>query len=211
VHEGQGPWLEGSMAAARWAALRPALEGFVHDARNPLHALMLQLELLRVGPGVTGRRAADMRAQVDRLRVLLESLGEVALPPEAPVEKGHGLDLRVARAVGLLGWTFNRRNVRCAQSLQPGTWVACAEGEALEFLVGQALWQGLGLVPDGGALAVSVRSEGGEALLEVEADPARPDTAPLLPAFGEVARRLGGDVGLEGARIVVRLPAGRGA
>ena len=199
------------MAAARWVALRPAIEGFVHDARNPLHVLMLQLELLRVGPGVTGRRAADMRTQLDRLRGLLESLGEVALPHDLQVDRGPGLEVRVARAVGLLQWTFTRRRVRCERALEAGTSVASSDGEALEFLVGQALWHGLGRVPDGGLLFVAVQPRGGAAWLEVTAEPARPVGAPLMPAFVEVARRLGGDAVVDGAGVHVRLPAGRSA
>jgi hypothetical protein len=210
VHEGLGR-LEGSMAAARWAALRPALEGFVHDARNPLHALMLQLEVLRVGPGVTGRRAADMRAQLDRLRGLLECLGEVALPPEVPVQQGPGLEVRAARALGLLGWTLNRRRIRCARTLEPHTHVACADGEALEFLVGQALWHALAVVPDGGQLALCVELRGGAAWLEVRAEPHRAASAPVSPAFVEVARGWGGDAGRDAALTWLRLPAGRGA
>ena len=211
MHEGLGPGLEGSMAAARWAALRPALEGFVHDARNPLHALMLQLELLRVGPGVTGRRADDMRAQLDRLRGLLETLGEVALPPGPPAVRGPGLEVRVARAVGLLGWTLNRRRIRCARTLEPHTHVACADGETLEFLVGQALWHGLDVAPDGGQLEVLVELRGRDAWLEVRAEPGGAARGPVLPAFVEVARCVGGDAGREAGPTWLRLPAGRAA
>jgi len=199
------------MAAARWAALRPALEGFVHDARNPLHALMLQLECLRVGPGVTGRRAADMRAQLDRLRGLLESLGDVALPPEAAAGRGPGLEVRAARAMGLLGWALNRRRIRCVRMLEPQLHVACRDREALEFLVGQALWHGPSAVRDGGQLELTVELRGGDACLEVAAEPCREAVGPVLPAFEAAARRLGGDAGRDAGRTWLRLPAGRGA
>ncbi|MBM4380077.1 MAG: hypothetical protein FJ086_12400, partial [Deltaproteobacteria bacterium] len=66
-------------------------------------------------------------------------------------------------------------------------------------------------VRDGGQLELTVELRGGDACLEVAAEPCREAVGPVLPAFEAAARRLGGDAGRDAGRTWLRLPAGRGA
>jgi signal transduction histidine kinase len=210
VRQQQGVESSGETAAARWQALRPALEGFVHDARNPLHALMLQLEILRAAPGVPARRTDEMQAQLERLRLLLDALGDTALPGASAACR---LDERVERALALLRWTLQRREVACRARLLP-TEVASDDGESLEFLVGQVLWHALSRCPAGGTLEVRVRSgPGGEGLVEAEVTCAAGAAGDWRRApFAAAAERLSGAAEVRGASARIRLPAaGRSA
>jgi signal transduction histidine kinase len=204
VRERQQVESSGETAAARWQALRPALEGFVHDARNPLHALMLQLEILRAAPGVPARRTDEMQAQLERLRALLDALGDAALPEAARTRR---LDERVDRALGLLRWTLQRREVLCRARLAP-TEVESDDAEALEFLVGQVLWHALSRCPAGATLGVEVRTEDRSARIEVAVAGDGRASGPWIRApFAAAAERWGGTAEVHGACARICLPA----
>ena len=142
-----------------------------HELRNPLAALTTAAHVLKVGdPGSAA--AAQARAVIDRqtrqmarlvadlLDLSAISMGKVALQREP-------LDLAQAMGKLVQVWRASGRLERHAVSLElASVWVDADRGR-IEQIAGNLLDNALKFTPGGKAVALSVREEGGEALLRV--------------------------------------------
>lgn len=136
----------GFLVAERLTAEEPwsrIVRAFLHEARSPLNALGIYLELLqaKLGGTVAGGERAIQRAQeqVRRLEELLRVFGDLAAPTrEDPVD--------LARVVGAVGrfaaHEATRRGLQLELRVSPSVWVRADAGalaESLVLLLGGAL------------------------------------------------------------------------
>lgn len=198
-------------AADRARLLERVAVGLAHEGKNPLHNMMLHLQLmaekLNPQPGApTGspvqRHLQSLRDGISRVDLLLKFFGEFASPEHVAPDLGAA----VARSVLLFAYEARRFNVEVEQHGPASLLVASPSG-VLSDLVGHAFVAGLELAREGGKLALEIDTSGLRARLELLAAgglPMRQDAQPHLDA----ARRLALDAACE---LSLDTPAGAGA
>jgi signal transduction histidine kinase len=188
------------------AALARLAGGLSHEARNPLHAVALQVALLEEkleGPaaGVAAPHLAALRVQVDRIDELLRSVAALADPGEGPM-----VDMaELARlAIRMHGPAMRPGRVRAELTVGEGARpVADREGRAAGLLV-LLLGAALAEVAEEGLLALTVSG--------------RPSRTELLLAYPPRLGQVGTPAGLDtaaglatdlGGRLARHVGAGR--
>ena len=142
-----------------------------HELRNPLSALSTSAELLRVG-----RRDAEMvdnaqqmiQRQTRHMAHLVDDLLEVSRVTRGKIRlEKEPLDISEVAANVLATWRDAGRlgRHRVSESLSPA-WVD-ADAARMEQIVSNLLDNAIKYTPAGGAIRIAVRSEAGEALIEV--------------------------------------------
>jgi K+-sensing histidine kinase KdpD len=192
-----------------------------HELRNPLGAVVSAAGVLeRIGPsGETATRAgAIIRRQTEQLSRLVDDLLDVARVTTGKVVLSkEALDLEdtVRRCVASLRDAGRLERHRVAIDAAP-VWVD-ADRMRLEQVIENLLTNSVKYTPAGGAIVLRVRSEGREALLEVE-DTGSGISPALLPRVfdlftqgdSDLDRRTGGlGVGLTLVRRLVEQHGGR--
>ncbi|HME91896.1 MAG TPA: histidine kinase, partial [Myxococcaceae bacterium] len=130
-----------TMVRASWFAAVPGLvDSLIHDARNPLNALTLNLEVLteKIHALPNSLPAADknlraIREQVFRVDSILRKFAEfIAARPAGQGEAN--LSELVVRAVEVLGHEARSGRVRMLSQIEPGLKVRFAELSAAPFV-----------------------------------------------------------------------------
>jgi signal transduction histidine kinase len=211
---GSGEWLE---QAVRSQGLTRLAAGLAHDVKNPLNAMALQLALLTDklsalpdAATASASHLAAVREQIGRVNEVVRRFLDVA-DPSSPL--GYtDLGALVADTASLFGHDARRRRVDLRADAVPGTVRAGAEAGRVARLVLGLLARGLAGTPEGGKLTVRARTEGDQALVEVEHTPGAADgeTRYYTGVIGAAASALGGALvsGRDGeaVRLTLRLP-----
>ena len=204
-----------SLAALRAADRARLLErvavGLAHEGKNPLHNMMLHVQLmaekLTAVPGAPAgsplqRHLQSLRDGIGRVDLLLKSFGEFASPDHLQPDLGAA----VARGVHLFAYEARRLNAEVDQRV-PASVMVDSPSHLLGDLVAHALVAGLELARDGGKLLLQLDTTGTRTRIELRADgglPHREEAQPYL----EAARRLASDAACE---LSLDTPAGAGA
>ena len=226
----------------RLSALGGLAAGIAHDVRNPLHSIGLTLQHLTE----TARPESDeRRAEFDRSLEIIR--GEIRRLDQlvgnflsfANGERSERVPIDLAELLGeiarLVQKEAERRGVELALDVDESMPPVPADGEALRSSILNLVLNSFEAMPDGGRLAITLRSEAGEALIEVA------DTGTGIPEedqgrvfdFAYTTRENGSGLGLamvhhcvveehggrvslesrvgEGTRVRLALPARRGA
>ncbi len=224
----------GALVVARIAGLGEALEhamrsvafgrvasGIVHDYKNPLNAMALQIALLSEklsGSDAASTAAAGhlsaLRDQVVRVNEILRRFLDVA-DPGAPMGFTD-VGALVADAAALLGHEARRRRVEVTVEPPLGAIrTSCDPGRVARLVLG-LLARALAETPDGGKLAVRTAANGANVTLGLEHAAGDPD--PAVGYYTEAAiagaARLGGALSEERrdgvARVSLVLPRNEG-
>ncbi len=225
---------EGALVVARIAGLGEALEhamrsvalgrvaaGLVHDIKNPLNAMALQIALL--GEKLSASDAASvsaaghlsaLREQVARVNEMLRRFLDVADPgtPFGFTDVGA----LVTDSVALLGHEARRRRIAATVEAPTGAIRTSCDPERVARLVLGLLARALAETPDGGRLAARAAGNGTEVTVGIEHAAGDPD--PAVGYYTEAAiagaARLGGALSEERregvARITLVLPRNEG-
>jgi signal transduction histidine kinase len=198
----------------RSEVLSRLVAGVVHDVKNPLNAMSLQLAILseKLGDaaGVARPHLSALREQVGRVNEVLRRFLEVS-DPAAPL--GHAdLGALLQDGAALLAHEARRRRLELAVEVQPGgVRTPCdpaRAGRLLLVLVAGAL----AAAPDGSRIGLSLHAEAGQAVLRVARAAGGDDreAAEELQLVAAAARALGGEAVAERdggvRRVVLRLP-----
>jgi signal transduction histidine kinase len=198
----------------RSPVLSRLVAGVVHDVKNPLNAMSLQLAILseKLGAaiGVAGPHLGALRDQVGRVNEVLRRFLEVS-DPGAPM--GYtDLGALLQDGSALLVHEARRRRVELAVEIQRGGVRTSCEparaGRLLLVLVAGALAS----TPDGGRVELALGTEAGQAVLRLAHAVGLDDGAAAedLELGAAAARALGGEVVAERdggvRRVVLRLP-----
>ncbi len=211
VQEGSDP----VVGAARYGAVPPLMDSLLHDVRNPLNALAINLEVLseklkaetgQVPPGQEKNLRA-MRDQIQRVDVMLRQFAEfIVYRGRASGEAS--LSEHTKRAVEVLGHESRRRGLKVVLAIEPEVRVRIQDAGELSFFLVQALLRGFGRSAQGGEVRVSVRAEGALGVLEVEdtAGLSGEPTPDAVAALGLRCAQLGVEFQLRGGSCRLLFP-----
>jgi signal transduction histidine kinase len=150
------------------------LDSMMHEARNPLNAIAIHLEIIgeklrKSGTSVNvDSNLQALRSQLARVDELLKKFASFMLPKK----RGDGafpLSSTIELAVELLDYERRRKNVELAARIEAGLDVQTAERSAASALVLALLLSSLDRAPSGSRVDVSVAAENGKVAVVVSA------------------------------------------
>jgi signal transduction histidine kinase len=204
--------------AVRWSSAVRLMESLVHEVRNPLNALAINVEILQEKlaraaggevPPAQAKNLVAMREQIGRVNGLLGDFARfLAPPPGAP--SVLSLSAVLHEALAILGHVTRRARVRVAVDVPEGrAAVAAMDPSALSFLVLVPVLRGVERTPDGEQLRVSVRDEGARVVLHVQ-DGGREEgeDTEVEEALGATAREYGAEFHVRGSQLRLAFRAG---
>lgn len=163
--------------AVRWSTAVRLMDSLVHDVRNPLNALAINVEILQEKlsraaggqvPPAQAKNLQAMREQVARVNGLLGEFARFLAPsPTAPAVVALGA--MVEDAVAVLGHAGRRGRVKIAVDVpEPRAVVEAIDPSVLGFLVLVPVLRALERTPEDGQVRISVRNEGARVVLHVQ-------------------------------------------
>lgn len=162
-------------AADRALLFERAAAGLAHEGKNPLHNMMLHLQLMSEklsgdgGSAPVDRHISSMREGIGRVDALLKAFGEFAEPGHLTPDLGQA----IGRA--LLLYTYEAR--RSSVTITGGrglTLAVAAQPLALSDLVCHATMAAIALARDGGSITVQLDPQGARALLRFQTEGGAP-------------------------------------
>ena len=164
-----------ALDAARYAAVPPLMESLLHDVRNPLNALAINLEVLteklkgedgEVPPG-QAKNLRAMREQVTRVDGILRQFAEFLVHRGGSGAGEASLSETLERVLAVLGHEGRRRRVKVQPQIEAGLNVRLADLSELGFLLLQPVLRAFERAEAGSEVAVVARGEGARVVLEV--------------------------------------------
>ncbi len=201
--------------AARNVTTMRLADSMLHDVRNPLNALSINLDVLtermrrELGeiPSAQEKNFRVMREQIHRIDAIMREYLEFIAPrPEADPGWVDLSDVTL-RAVKVLGHECRRSMVRLRQLVEPDLRVAPALGD-VRFAAMQILFRAIVRAGQEGEVEVTLQRDGAYAVLRVRdslADPSEP-FAYAVPALERLCASLGGEVRRTGPEFVLSIP-----
>lgn len=200
--------------AALYDATNRLVDSLLHDARNPLNALSINLEVLteklkdETGevPPKQLKNLKAMREQVNRVDQILREYAEFFAPRSTAGPED--LSALLSRAVQLLGHEGRVKRARLTAEIDPDIRVALADPTELRLLCMQPILRALERVPEEGEVAISLKRTGAVAFLTVaDTGPASPEPSSRgTAALEQVARRNDLTFRLAGGELRISLP-----
>lgn len=148
------------------------VDSLVHEVRNPLNALAINLEVLTdklrqaAVLDATEKYLRAMRDQVFRIDGILRRFADF-LSPRPPGAAEVPLSQVVEAAVLVVGHEARRRRVTVAARIEPNLKSSLAQGWSAYFLTIQPLLRAIGMAPADTEVQISLAREGDRALLIV--------------------------------------------
>lgn len=204
------------VGAARYAVAAALMDSMLHDARNPLNALAIHLEVLAEKlKGETGqvppsqeKNLKSMRDQIARLDGMLRQFCDFMAPrPGAPC--AVPLSELVGKALEVAAHESRRRRLKVRPALEAGLAARAAEPGAARAVVLQALLRAYARAETGAEVGVALRREGARVVLEVTdgAGPAAAESSPeALLALELEAARAGAELSVDRGACRVEFP-----
>lgn len=198
--------------AERYALAARLMDSLLHDARNPLNALSINIEVLaekvrlQSGGTLPPSQEKNFRAMRDQIR-RIDGILRLFAPHVAQV--GHArtsVDLSelVAQAAEVLAHEARRARVRLLLDVAPGLAVCTEDLPALRFLVTRTILLGIEGSAVGGEVSVLLEHAQGRAVLRVGGG--APSQSEALGAVQAFAERLGGMWSAKPRELSVSLP-----
>ncbi|MDY7227932.1 histidine kinase dimerization/phospho-acceptor domain-containing protein [Hyalangium rubrum] len=196
VQEGSDP----VVGAARYGAVPTLMDSLLHDVRNPLNALSINLEVLaeklkgEAGqvPPSQEKNIKAMRDQIQRVDGILRQFSDfIVFRGGASGEASLSDTSR--RSLDVLAHESRRRRIKVQTALEADVRVRLADTQELSFFLVQTLLRAFGRSEAGSEVLVTVRSEGTYAVFEVTDSAGNaPEQAPdVVAALGLRAAQLG--------------------
>jgi signal transduction histidine kinase len=193
-------------AAGRALLLERVAIGLAHEGKNPLHNMMLHLQLMSEKPSEDPARiekhVGALRDGIARVDALLKSFGEFAAPEHLPPD----LAASAFRAVHLFAYEARRASVQLNSRL-PEALVVRSESLPLGDLIAHALVACIDLARDGGQVFLLVELRGPRAILELRAEGGNGHREQALPHL-DAARHLAAEAACE---LSIETPSAGGA
>lgn len=189
----------GRRAADRARLLERVAVGLAHEGKNPLHNMVLHLQLMveklaqpepRSGSPIEKHLKA-LRDGIGRVDHLLKAFGEFASPDHLPPDLGAA----VSRAAQLFAYDARRSGVQLVIRA-PAALLVQSESPWLGDLVAHALVACIEAARDGGQVDIQLEQRGAEAVLLLQASGGLGSREQALQHL-DAARSLAGDVACE--------------
>jgi signal transduction histidine kinase len=194
------------------------MDSLVHDVRNPLNALAINVEILHEKlsracggqvPAAQEKNLQAMREQIVRVNTMLGDFARFLAPsPAAPAVLS--LSAVVKEVTGILGHAGRRARVRVSADAPEGLAVVEAmDPSALGFLVLVSVLRAIERTPEEGPVRVTVRDEGTRMVLHVQ-DGGREegDETEVEQALAAAAREYGAELHVRGSQLRLSFLAG---
>jgi signal transduction histidine kinase len=194
------------------------MDSLLHDARNPLNALAINLDVLAEKlkdaagevPASQAKNVGAMRAQIFRVEAVLRQFAEYIAPHGG--QSGEIDFSQVVRgAIDVLSYEGRRGQVQLCPALEPGTFIQLTDAADARVVAAQAILRGILRSPPESELEIRVHQDGSRVSLTVRDD--GPDDQEPLPALvlalDTVARREGGQLQIQGGECTISLPRPR--
>jgi signal transduction histidine kinase len=196
VQEGPDP----VVGAARYGAVPTLMDSLMHDVRNPLNALSINLEVLSEKlkgengqvPPSQEKNLKAMRDQIQRVDSILRQFADFIVLRGGSA--GQVVLSEVAkRSLEVLAHESRRRRIKVQPSIEADIRVHLQDTSELSFFLIQALLRAFGRSEAGAEVGISVRAEGSRAVLEVtDSAGSAPELAPdTVAALGLRCAQLG--------------------
>jgi signal transduction histidine kinase len=196
------------VGAARYSAVPTLMDSLLHDVRNPLNALSINLEVLSEKlKGETGevppsqaKNVKAMRDQIQRVDGILRQFADFIVLRGGSAGEA-GLSDMAKRSLDVMAHESRRRRLKLNVSIEPDLRVKLQDTSELSFFLIQALLRAFGRSEAGTEVSVSVRAEGTQAILEVTDSAGNaPESAPdIVAALGLRCAQLGIDFQIRAA------------
>jgi phosphoglycerate-specific signal transduction histidine kinase len=196
------------VGAARYSAVPTLMDSLLHDVRNPLNALSINLEVLseklkgEAGevPPSQAKNLKAMRDQIQRVDGILRQFADFI------VFRGGGageaaLSEVTKRALDVVAHESRRRRLKLNITLDADLRVKLQDTSELSFFLIQALLRAFSRSEPSSDVSVAVRAEGSQAVLEVvDSAGSAPESAPdQVAALGLRCAQLGVEFQVRGA------------
>jgi signal transduction histidine kinase len=155
----------------RMAAIGRLTSGVGHEVKNPINAIVVHLELLKVKLGNAGAPANGhlevIDSEIHRLDRVVQTLVDFSRPVEVKLVE---YDLRhvVADVVTLAAAEMSTRQVVLTSQLPPYPLTAKVDVDLLKQAVLNVVQNGAQAMPEGGRLEVTLLEDGKSAVIQVE-------------------------------------------
>ena len=197
-------------AADRARLLERVAVGLAHEGKNPLHNMVLHLQLIseklaapeRAGGSPIEKHLAALKDGIGRVDHLLKAFGEFASPDHLPAD----IVAAAQRAVQLFAYDVRRASVQLALKMPAALQVRSA-AKAMGDLVAHALVAAIESARDGGHIDLLAEPRGAVAVLDVRAEGGLGNREQAL-AYLDAARRLAVEAACE---LSIETPAAGGA
>jgi hypothetical protein len=176
-------------AADRARLLERVAIGLAHEGKNPLHNMVLHLQLMseklaaadRVGGSPIEKHLAALRDGIGRVDGLLRSFGEFASPEHLPPDVAAA----ARRAVRLFTYDARRATVQVSQH-GPAALIVKSDSSYLGDLVAHAYLACIEFARDGGRVNVNLEVRGALAELELRGEDGVGNREQALPHLDAV-------------------------
>ncbi len=205
--------------AARSVTNQRLADSMLHDVRNPLNALSINLDVLsekirrELGeiPPAQEKNLKVMREQIHRIDAILREYLEFIAPRPESIPVPVNVSEITARALKVLGHECRRSMIRVRPLVEPELRISATDAGAVRFLVMQVLFRGAARAGQDGELEVTLQRDGPNAALRVrDARDSRDDAAEpyafVLPAIERMSVQLGAEMRRTGSELVLSLP-----
>jgi C4-dicarboxylate-specific signal transduction histidine kinase len=182
-------------ATDRGLLLERVAAGLAHEGKNPLHNMVLHLQLMAekltsAGVPVT-KHVTALRDGIGKVDLLLKSFGELASPEQLQPDLGAA----VHRAARLFAYDARRASVAITCT-SPESVAVRSTGKWLGDLVAHALVACVELARDGGEVSMEVLHQGNSSMLNVRAQGGAGNRDAAVVHL-DAARRLSADAACE--------------
>jgi signal transduction histidine kinase len=208
-----------AVVGASHDATNRLMDSLLHDARNPLNALAINLEVLAEKlkdedgkvPESQDKNIRAMRDQIFRVDAILRQFSDFLAPK--PGRGELNLSEVIARAVEVVGHESRRRRVKLKAAIDPNVTVPEVDSAAIHVAAVQLLLRAILRSDAGAEVAVAVDRHGSEAVFTVSDSAA--DVLPAtssgsaaapnepLPLALAAVRHLGSGQGTDGFRVAI--------
>ena len=196
------------------------MDSLVHDVRNPLNALAINVEIRHeklsraAGGEVPSAQAKNLQAMREQIRRVNTMLGDFArfLAPAPGGPAVLSLSALVREVIAILGDASRRARVRVAVDVPEGlAAVGAMDPSALGFLVLVPVLRAIERTPEEGQVRVAVRHEDTRVVLHVQ-DGGREegDETEVEQALAAAARESGAELHVRGSQLRLSFRAGQG-
>jgi len=170
VQEGPDP----VVGAARYGAVPTLMDSLLHDVRNPLNALSINLEVLaeklkgEAGqvPPSQEKNVKAMRDQIQRVDGILRQFAEFIVFRGGMAGEASLSDV-AKRSLDVLAHESRRRRLKVHTAIEPELRVQLQDTQELSFFLVQALLRAFHRSEPSTEVKVEARGEGSKAVLEV--------------------------------------------
>jgi signal transduction histidine kinase len=205
--------------AVRWSMAVRLMDSLVHDVRNPLNALAINVEILQeklsraAGGEVPAAQAKNLQAMREQISRVNGMLGDFArfMAPSPGTPAILSLSQTVKDAVGVLGHASRRARVKLAVDVPDGqATVEAMDPSVLGYLVLLPVFRAVERTPEDGQVRVSVRDEGGRTVLHVQ-DGGRDEgeDTEVDQALRAAANEFGAELHVRGPQLRLSFRAGK--